>query len=153
MVPKYAQEFDVKVGLSDHTIGNVVPILSMAMGAKVIEKHFTDDISRDGPDHKFSMDPKTWKDMVDRTRELEFALGSETKKVEDNEKETVVLQRRALRVKRSINSGEKVSRDDIESLRPCPVDGIEPYNIDKVLGKSLNTNIEAGDCIRWKNLK
>lgn len=141
------------LGLSDHTPGHATVLGAVSIGARVIEKHFTDDISRDGPDHKFSMDPKTWKDMVDRTRELEFALGSETKKVEDNEKETVVLQRRALRVKRSINSGEKVSRDDIESLRPCPVDGIEPYNIDKVLGKSLNTNIEAGDCIRWKNLK
>ena len=62
------------------------------MGATMVEKHFTDDNDRKGPDHPFSMNPKTWKEMVDRTRLLEASLGEAIKKVEDNEKETIVLQ-------------------------------------------------------------
>ena len=95
---------DIILGLSDHTPGHSTVLGAVSLGARVIEKHFTDDVKRTGPDHKFSMDYQTWKDMVDRTRELEIALGSQIKKVEDNEKETVILQRRAIRAKRKIVS-------------------------------------------------
>jgi N-acetylneuraminate synthase len=73
------------LGLSDHTPGHATVLGAVALGARMIEKHFTDDIDRNGPDHKFSMDPKSWRDMVDRTRELEAALGAGLKKVEANE--------------------------------------------------------------------
>ena len=72
---------------------------AVALGAKVIEKHFTDSNER-GPDHKFSMNPTSWKEMVLRTRELERALGNDDKLIMENEKETVVLQRRAIRAKK-----------------------------------------------------
>jgi sialic acid synthase SpsE len=144
---------DIILGLSDHTPGHATVLGAVALGARVIEKHFTDDVNREGPDHKFSMDFDSWKDMVDRARELEVSLGSEVKKIEDNETETVVLQRRAIRAKFNLSKGEVIVQDAIEVLRPCPEDAIPPYDIDKVLNKTLTEDIEAGDYITWKNIK
>jgi GTP:adenosylcobinamide-phosphate guanylyltransferase len=78
------------LGLSDHTPGHATVLGAVTLGARLVEKHFTDDVYRVGPDHKFSMDPKSWRDMVDRTRELEAALGNGIKKIEGNELETAV---------------------------------------------------------------
>ena len=144
---------DTILGLSDHTPGHSTVLGAVALGARVIEKHFTDDTTRDGPDHKFSMDFNTWKEMVDRTRELENSLGREVKKVEDNEKETVVLQRRAIRAKCNLLKGEVVTQDVVEMLRPCPEDALPPYNIERVLNKTLTKDIVAGDCITWTSIK
>jgi len=139
--------------LSDHTPGHATVLGAVAIGARVIEKHFTNDIFREGPDHKFSMDFNTWKEMVGRTRELELALGSKVKKVEDNEKETVVLQRRAIRAKYNLSVGSVVSQEDIEFLRPCPRNALPPYNMNKILNKTVTEDIRAGDCITWSNIK
>ena len=82
----YAAMFpDVVLGLSDHTLGHVTVLGAVALGARVIEKHFTDDTSRPGPDHPFSMDPVTWRAMVDDVRLLESSLGHGTKEVQENE--------------------------------------------------------------------
>ena len=141
------------LGLSDHTPGHVTVLGAVALGARVIEKHFTNDTSRNGPDHKFSMDFSAWKDMVDRTRELENSLGLEIKKVEDNEKETVVLQRRSIRVKKDLTVGDKIRGDDLEFLRPCPKDALPPYELEKILNKEIARSIETGDYIKWTNIK
>ncbi len=93
---------DILLGLSDHTPGHSTVLGAITLGACVVEKHFTDDNSRVGPDHKFSMNPKTWREMVDRSRELEAALGKSKKFVAENEIETVVLQRRSIRAKKKI---------------------------------------------------
>ena len=82
------------LGLSDHSPGHAAALGAIALGARIIEKHFTDDTTRFGPDHAFSMTPATWREMVDRARELEAALGDGVKRIEANERETVVLQRR-----------------------------------------------------------
>ena len=84
---------DLVLGLSDHTPGHSCVLGAVALGARIIEKHFTDDCTREGPDHKFSMNPACWQEMVERTRELEYALGNGIKRVEENERETVVVQR------------------------------------------------------------
>ena len=144
---------DVVLGLSDHTPGNTTVLGAVALGARVIEKHFTDDIGRYGPDHKFSMDPGSWREMVHRTRELEESLGLPIKKVEDNEKETVVLQRRSIRAKRKLHAGEVINKADIEMLRPCPNGSIKPYKVNDVIGKTIANDIIGGDCIHWKDLK
>ena len=141
------------LGLSDHTHGCASVLGSIALGAKVIEKHFTDKCEREGPDHKFSMNPTTWREMVDRSRELESSLGIEIKKVEDNEKETVILQRRALRATRDLVAGEQIKKKDFFPLRPCPDEAIEPYEIEKIIDKELKTNIKQGDVIKWEDLK
>jgi N-acetylneuraminate synthase len=88
---------DLILGLSDHTPGHAAVLGAVALGARVVEKHFTDDNLREGPDHAFALDPIAWADMVENTRQLEMALGSADKSVAENEQETVVLQRRCLR--------------------------------------------------------
>ena len=144
---------DMILGLSDHTHGAVTVLGSVALGARVVEKHFTDDTKRKGPDHPFSMDPKSWRKMVDDTRLLESALGSHVKKVEDNEKETVVLQRRSIRLIVNKSAGEILALEDIQFQRPCPNDAISVNDIDTIIGKKLSKDIECGDCIRKEHIK
>ena len=154
VLKEYSRKYpNTILGLSDHTPGHATVLGAVTLGARVIEKHFTNDTAREGPDHKFSMDFDAWKSMVDRTRELENSLGLEIKKVEDNEKETVVLQRRAIRVKKSLTVGDIICEDDLEFLRPCPEDALPPYELEKILNKKLKKNIKSGDYIKWKNIK
>ncbi|MDR7152332.1 N-acetylneuraminate synthase [Hydrogenophaga palleronii] len=141
------------LGLSDHTPGHASVLGSVALGAKMIEKHFTDDISRDGPDHKFSMDSRTWREMVDRTRELENALGNGVKKVEANEAETVILQRRAIRLATNIPAGAVLKREDLEVLRPCPIGSLPPYLLNSVVGKVLRQDMQQGEHLKWTDLE
>ena len=88
-MPYLKDRYKCIVGFSDHTIGNVAAIGSICYGATVIEKHFTDSIDRVGPDHSFSMTPTSFREMVERTRELQASLGDGVKKVEENEQENV----------------------------------------------------------------
>lgn len=154
VIKTFAEMFPGAIlGLSDHTPGPTTVLGAVTLGARVIEKHFTDSNDRIGPDHKFSMNPKTWKEMVERTRELELSLGTGVKKVEDNERETVVLQRRAIRARASLKAGTRLSEQDLEVLRPCPKDGLEPYFMGAVIEKVLNKDIEAGTHLRWADLQ
>ena len=141
------------LGFSDHTFGHSSVLGAVALGAKVIEKHFTDDNDRQGPDHKFAMNSENWREMVNRTRELEFALGRGIKKVEENEKETVVLQRRSIRAKYQLKLGNIINFENTEALRPCPEYAITPDQWDAIIGKTVVNDIEAGDTIRWSDLK
>lgn len=143
---------DMILGLSDHTPGHASVLGAIALGAKVIEKHFTDDTKRDGPDHKFSMDPTSWKEMVERSRELEAALGTGDKKIENNELQTVVLQRRSIRVKNNLPPGHKLQPSDLEYLRPCPVDAIPPFMINEVVGKVTRRSIQSGEYLKLIDL-
>jgi N-acetylneuraminate synthase len=118
----------------------------------VIEKHFTDDNTRVGPDHPFSMTPVSWKEMVDRTRELERALGSADKRVNENEKQTVIVQRRCLRAARDIKAGEILSREMINVLRPAAPGAILPSDIPAVIGTRALTDILNGKEINWVDL-
>ena len=108
VINKFKKKFPkVVLGLSDHTFGHVTVLGAVMLGARVIEKHFTDSNDREGPDHKFSMNPSSWREMILRTRELEKALGDQDKVIMKNEKETVVLQRRAIRAKKKIKCNEQ----------------------------------------------
>jgi sialic acid synthase SpsE len=154
VLKKYRRRYPgIILGLSDHTPGHTTVLGAVTLGARVIEKHFTDDTSRNGPDHKFSMNFNAWKDMVDSTRELENSLGLEIKKVEDNEKETVVLQRRSIRVKKDLTVGDMIRVDDLEFLRPCPKDALPPYELEKILNKKIVRSIGSGDYIKWKDIE
>ena len=141
------------LGLSDHTFGHVTVLGAIALGSRVIEKHFTDDNNRIGPDHKFSMNPVTWREMVDRSIELWYALGDGIKKIEDNEKEAAVIQRRSLYFTRDIKQGEILNKNDLFPLRPIKEDGIPPYKIDEVIGKRLNKEIEKDTYLKWEDLE
>jgi N-acetylneuraminate synthase len=145
----YRQMFpDLVLGLSDHTPGMATVLGAVALGARMIEKHFTDDTCRDGPDHKFSMIPVSWRDMVDRSRELENALGSGIKQIEENEKETAVIQRRSIRATTNIAAGTTLGREHMTVLRPCPSDGLPPYRLDELVGLRLRRDIVAGEHFR-----
>lgn len=140
------------LGLSDHTPGHATVLGAVALGARVIEKHFTDDNRREGPDHPFSMTPATWREMVDRTRELEYALGSPAKRVAENEKDTVVVQRRCLRAARDLKAGAVLTNEMLEALRPAPAEAVKPYDLDKVIGKKLRRDLSLGEILQWADL-
>ena len=144
---------EVVLGLSDHTPGHATVLGAVALGARAIEKHFTDNKNSEGPDHAFSMDPADWRDMVDRTRELEAALGSEEKFVAENESETVILQRRCVRVKSDIPKGCLLSNENIEVLRPSEKGAIMPYDFDKALGKRLKVDKVKGQHLSFDELE
>lgn len=143
---------DLVLGLSDHTPGHATVLGAVALGARVIEKHFTDDNTRVGPDHPFSMTPATWRDMVDRTRELEYALGDGNKRIAYNEENTVVVQRRCLRAARHLAAGDVLERSMIDVLRPAPANAIFPYDLERVLGMRLLTDLPEGECLHWSHL-
>jgi sialic acid synthase SpsE len=143
---------EVILGLSDHTPGHATVLGAVTFGARVIEKHFTDDNSRVGPDHPFSMTPVTWRDMVDRTRELERALGSPEKIVAANEQQTVIVQRRCLRAARDIQAGEALTREMIAVLRPATPGAILPDELEALIGTTALKGIPAGKELRWTDL-
>jgi sialic acid synthase SpsE len=143
---------DVVLGLSDHTHGHATVLGAVTLGARVIEKHFTDDNNRVGPDHKFAMNPRTWAEMVENTRLLERALGSCDKFLAENEKDTVIVQRRCLRAARDIHAGESLSREMIDVLRPATPGAIVPYEIEAVIGTRAAHDIPAGKDLRWTDV-
>jgi sialic acid synthase SpsE len=149
----YAMMFpSIVLGLSDHTPGHATVLGAVAMGARVIEKHFTDDNQRKGPDHPFSMTPSTWREMVNRTRELESALGSSRKFVAENEQETVIVQRRCLRASSDLKSGTILKETMLEALRPAPRDAVMPFELREVTGKKLTRDLSQGEYLRWTYL-
>lgn len=143
---------DLVLGLSDHTHGHATVLGAVALGARVIEKHFTDDNNREGPDHAFAMNPASWREMVDRTRELERALGSAEKVITGNEKETSIIQRRCLRAAREIKAGEIFTREMIDVLRPATPGAIKPDQIKNVVGTRALKDIPMGKELRWVDL-
>jgi sialic acid synthase SpsE len=148
VLKSYSEKFPgVILGLSDHTPGHSTVLGAVTLGARVIEKHFTDDQNRIGPDHLFSMNPTDWISMVDRTRELEMALGDGVKRVEPNENETVIVQRRAIRAAGRIPAGKKLGRDDISVLRPAPQGSFMAPDLGIVLGRTTARDIEPDSLI------
>jgi N-acetylneuraminate synthase len=144
----YADIFpDVLLGLSDHTHGHSTVLGAIPLGARVFEKHFTDDNSREGPDHRFAMNPQTWQEMVDRANEVYLALGDGNKIIEENEQETAVVQRRGLHFTKDLLQGHLLEHDDLFPLRPRNPDGIPPYEIVNLVGKELKRNVTADDYI------
>lgn len=141
------------LGLSDHSPGHAAVLGAVAFGARVIEKHFTDDVSRVGPDHAFSMTPATWREMVERSRELEAALGDGVKRVEQNERQTAVLQQRCLRFTRDIPAGTILAASDLEALRPAPADAMRPYEMAEAVGRRLTVSRGQGEALLYNDLE
>jgi N-acetylneuraminate synthase len=141
------------LGLSDHTSGHETVLGAITLGARVIEKHFTDDTSRKGPDHAFAMDPKAWKEMMKAARNLEHCLGDGIKRVEENEKDTVVVQRRSVCVSRSIQVGEVIQREDLTFLRPYPDGAYAPYEVGNIIGRTCLVPMSKGSVVFKEYLK
>lgn len=149
----YATMFpDVILGLSDHTHGNATVLGAVALGARVVERHFTDDNQREGPDHKFALNPSDWAHMVEETRQLERAMGSADKRIAGNEQETKIVQRRCLRAACAVKSGDVLRREMIDVLRPATPGAIKPYEILDVVGRRALRDLAVGEELRWIDL-
>lgn len=140
------------VGLSDHTRGHAAVCEAVALGARVIEKHFTDDPQRPGPDHAFAMTPFEWRSMQQAVDETWLRLGDGVKRVEENEQEAVVVQRRALRWTKSLVKGSVVYAADVIPTRPCPPGALEPYQAEEIVGGTLRREVEQDDLVRMGDI-
>lgn len=177
----YSKHFPgVPLGISDHTHGSLTVLGAVGLyNCCAVEKHFTLDSSQEGQDHPFSMMPHEWQNMVNETATLKqqlksnmtfeerlsitkaavnnseyllLAIGDGVKKLQTNELNTVIVQRRAIRAARSLRVGEQLRREDLVVLRPCPKDAYPPYQIDLVLGKTLVHPIAQGEHIQQMHL-
>ena len=138
-----AIELGVKVGYSDHTLGIEVPIAAVALGACVIEKHFTLDRNLPGPDHKASLEPTELKAMVNAIRNIEKAIsGSDIKEPSPSELKNISIARKSLHLKRNASKGYIIKQDDLIALRPG--DGISPMQIEGVIGRKLLLDLAEG---------
>ena len=154
VLKKYRELYpEIILGLSDHTCGYATVLGAIALGTNVIEKHFTDDNNRIGPDHKFAMNPQNWREMVQASMELYDALGDGEKRIEENEKQTVIVQRRGLYLKKDIKKGEKIRREDLIALRPMKKDGIEPYQMEKILDKKVKKDLYEDNYLKWEDIE
>ena len=151
----FKKKFGKKVvlGLSDHTRDHDVIIGSIALGARVIERHFTDDNNRSGPDHKFSLNPKSWKDMVSRVRKFEKTLGDGVKKIEKNEKKSALVQRRSIRIIQNLKRGTVLKKKHLVFLRPKSTKGLSPYYYKKFLNKKIIKDLKKHEEINWQKIK
>lgn len=147
-----ASEFDVSIGYSDHTLGIEVPIAATALGARIIEKHFTLSNEMEGPDHKASLEPKELKDMITGIRNIESAMGgSGLKEPSASEARNKMIARKSIHVKKNLSQGDILTLDDLIMLRPG--NGISPMEVDVVVGKSLSCNKMAFDMLKPTDLK
>jgi N,N'-diacetyllegionaminate synthase len=126
------KEFDVAVGYSDHTLGIEVDIAAVAMGASIVEKHFTIDKAKEGPDHKASLEPEELRAMVIAIRNVEKALGDGIKIPSGSEKPNIVVARKSILASQKIKKGDTLTEENIVVKRPG--NGISPMKWDKVLG-------------------
>ncbi len=144
------KEFGLKVGYSDHTMGISVPIAAVALGARVIEKHFTLDRNLRGPDHKASLEPEELKLMVKSIREVEKAFGSKKKLVSPSEKKNRDVMRKSIVAKTSIKAGDTFTKENITTKRPGT--GINPMIWNKLIGKIAKNDFEPDEFINNQNI-
>lgn len=133
------ETFGIKIGYSDHTLGIEVPIAAVALGATVVEKHFTLDRSMDGPDHLASLEPGELKEMVNSIRNIEKALGISEKLPTESEKKNIVIARRSIHIMNGLLKDHVITEKDLIMKRPG--DGISPMYIEDVLNKKLNKDV------------
>ena len=150
IIPTLQKNFQIPIGYSDHTLGNEVSVAAICFGACVVEKHLTLDNKMEGPDHKTSLNPIDFKEMVKAIRNIEESFGSSLKKVLPREQTTRNLARRSIITVRDIPRGKIIDNGDIDILRPSG--GIKPKYLNKVLGKKAKTRIPRGKMLKWQML-
>jgi N,N'-diacetyllegionaminate synthase len=146
-----SEALHVPVGYSDHTEGVVVSTAAVAMGAKVIEKHFTLDKNMEGPDHAASLSPKELRHMIEQIRLIDDALGSPVKTPTESEKEMLTIARRGIKASVNLAKGDIISELNIDILRPGV--GITPDFYYEIIGKKLLKPISAGSALEWIHLE
>ncbi len=149
-IPHLAEAFGVIAGLSDHTLGITVPIMAVALGACIIEKHFTLSRTIPGPDSAFSLEPHEFKEMVDAVRVAEKALGDVRYEVTERERASRAF-RRSLFVVKDMKVGDVYSKENVRSIRPS--NGLPPKYLGEVLGRRAARAIERGTPLSWDMLQ
>jgi N-acetylneuraminate synthase len=145
------QAFDVPVGFSDHTLGTAIPIGAVGMGASLVEKHYTLDRSMDGPDHDASLEPDELEEMITKIRDVEAAVGDGSTGRVDCEEQNRQRMRRSLYAQDELYEGEKIKRSDLRIVRPA--EGISPWEIETVVGRTLGCDLEANQPLQWHHLQ
>jgi len=144
-IPEMRIKFGVDIGYSDHTDGISVAVAAVALGATVIEKHFTLDRNESGPDHKASLEPKQLTEMITAIRDIELALGDGVKRSMPSEQKNSVAARKSLVASRAIMEGEVFSRDNLTAKRPG--DGLNPMSLSEVIGSPASRDYKADEQI------
>ncbi len=145
-IPDMIREFGVKIGVSDHTMGYIVPMTAVALGARIIEKHFILDRSLGGADSAFSMEPAEFQQMVNNVRDVEKTFGYVKSEITDHDR----AKRRAIYATKDIHPGDLFSWDNIRSFRPA--DGLSPVYFEKVLGQKCNRFIPKGEPLQMSDI-
>ena len=143
-IPEMRKRFNVKVGVSDHSMENIVPIVATSLGATVIEKHFILDRNLGGPDSAFSLEPDEFEKMVKEIRNVELTFGDISFDVSDKDK----LRRRSLFACKDIKKGEKITNENIRSIRPG--NGLHPKYLYEILGKRIKIDVKKGTPLSWE---
>jgi len=144
------QAFGVKVGYSDHTMGIEVAIAAVALGATVIEKHFTLDKNADGPDHKASLEPNELKQMILAIRNIEKALGNGIKKPSESESKNIEIARKSVHLSRNLPAGHILKEEDFIMKRPA--NGISPMLLEQLIGRTLIKSQEEDYQLQWTDI-
>jgi len=142
--------FGIKTGYSDHTAGIEIPVAAVALGAVMIEKHFTSDRNLPGPDHKASLEPNELAAMVRSIRNVEMSSGDGIKKPSPSEIKNIPIARRSIHLAENLPAGHVLKESDLVMKRPG--NGISPMLMDKVIGKTLKTNLDKDTLLTWENL-
>ncbi len=145
-----AQTLKVPVGYSDHTLGIEVPVAAVALGAVIIEKHFTLDKNLPGPDHKASLEPDELKAMVAAIRNIEKAMGSQDKQPTEAEKKNMLLARKSIHLSRNVTANEVLTESDLDMKRPG--DGISAMRLDEVIGKKTKHELLLNHKLTWEDI-
>lgn len=144
------EKFGIPVGFSDHTIGNLSAFAAVSIGATVIEKHFTLDKNLEGFDHKLSLNPEEFSDLINGVRIIEKAKGDGKRKISNLERESIKNARRSIHANKPIKKGVILTKDMLKIVRPF--EGIEPKYLSNVIGKIAKKNIDEDEVITWKKI-
>ena len=151
VIQSFKDKFKCLVGYSDHVMDDAAIIAALGVGISVYEKHITVSKNLPGPDHRASLEKKEFKQLVKKIRNVEAALGDGKKRIENNEKLSSIVQRRSIRLNRSLKKGTKIQEKFLIYLRPCPKNGLSPYEKNKILGKKLKRNLEKEEIVNCQN--
>lgn len=143
--------FKINIGYSDHTLGIEVSTAAVALGATVIEKHFTLDKNMEGPDHRASLEPNELKQMVAAIRNIELALGTGTKLPSDSEQKNIEIARKSLHLAKDLKAGHVLTENDLAVKRPG--NGINPMLINEIIGCKLNVDVVKDSILHLKNIE
>lgn len=145
-----SKQFNVSVGYSDHTVGIEVPVAAVALGARVIEKHFTLDRFLEGPDHLASLEPAELKQMVSAIRNIEQSLGTDTKQPSPSEIKNIAIARKSIHIARELPKGHILQENDLIMMRPG--DGISPMRMDEIIGRQIINDMEYQHKLLFEDL-